>query len=515
MSSNLRERVRAKNKSIQMGSPVQESLWPSVFLNRERKNQYHPHNHREEVFVYTDGPRYGLLKGGEGSGKSTAGVIKTLNRLRRGMDGIMVSPDFPHFKKSLWPEFRRWCPLKVVVKEQRHRLSPTWDPGGFFPLHFYNELGGISTLYCGGIEDPTGWEGPNVSFAHFDEARRHSNAEALKTLDGRVRIPGPNGEPCQIWLTTTPRKHWLYDYFGGVEPGEEPAMQPDDPKLEFKKLASVLTLYTAENEKNLELNYVSNRRKSLTEAEARVLLEAAWEDISDSEPFLPSILWWSPGCLDQEMPPPTINDALVVALDAGINNDSFGLIAVSAHPTKSGALAVQAVHEWNPKKVPEDYLVVTGKTKSLDFRKIREEIEELIDNWNVIKLVYDRTELHLMAQDLSAKVLTETFSQQTERQIADKQLLDLIRERRVWHRGEEELQKHLANANRKPDGDRKIRIVKREDHLKIDLAVCLSMACHAILEFVPNAAPGYVATGSALSGNAVEQLFELISTASN
>jgi hypothetical protein len=34
----------------------------------------------------------------------------------------------------------------------------------------------------------------------------------------------------------------------------------------------------------------------------------------------------------------------------------------------------------------------------------------------------------------------------------------------------------MANANAKSEGDNKLRIVKRADHLKIDLAVCLSMA---------------------------------------
>jgi phage terminase large subunit-like protein len=46
----------------------------------------------------------------------------------------------------------------------------------------------------------------------------------------------------------------------------------------------------------------------------------------------------------------------------------------------------------------------------------------------------------------------------------------------LLHNGDPTLREHIANANRKDDGD-KLRIVKRADHLKIDAAVAAAMAC--------------------------------------
>jgi phage terminase large subunit-like protein len=65
---------------------------------------------------------------------------------------------------------------------------------------------------------------------------------------------------------------------------------------------------------------------------------------------------------------------------------------------------------------------------------------------------------------------------------ADSQLRDLIRDRRLWHRGEPDLIEHLQNANAEIDAqESKMRLVKRTDSLKIDLAVCLSMDCYELL----------------------------------
>jgi hypothetical protein len=237
-----------------------------------------------------------LAKGGEGGGKSVFGIVKDLNRLRAGMNGILVSPDLPHFKKSLWPEFRRWCPPEAVVEKDRYRLSETWEAQHGFELHFYNMLGGISTLYCGGIEEPGSWEGPNVNFAHFDEARRAKRPAALKVLDGRIRITGPSGESPQLWLTTTPElgRGWIYRYFGPIDTSAGGEFE------EFKRNALVITLLTRDNSANLDPEYERNRRNSLTKEEADVLLEAQWsagaaglvygtfgeENLTDDEPDL-------------------------------------------------------------------------------------------------------------------------------------------------------------------------------------------------------------------------------------
>src|SRR5687768_12210084 len=74
--------------------------WPKEFINRKRKKIYKPSTKSLHEVLYTDRPRRVLIKGGLGSGKSAAGIIKVLGRLRRGMDGAMLSTDFPHLRKS-------------------------------------------------------------------------------------------------------------------------------------------------------------------------------------------------------------------------------------------------------------------------------------------------------------------------------------------------------------------------------------------------------------------------------
>lgn len=445
--------------------PIEGGFWPDVYVNSATGKAYTPHHESEREFVYSDTPRYALAKGGEGGGKSCGVIIKDLERLRRGMSGILVAPDFEHFKKSLWPEFQRWCPPLAVVERERYRLDERWEPGKPFALHFKSEVGTIATLHCGGIEDPSGWEGPNVNFAHFDEARRHDTPEALKVLDGRVRISGPKGEPPQLSISTTPRKHWLFDYFGPIN------ADPPDPLEAFKRDSRVMTLLTRDNEiaGNLAPGFTAMRGQSLTESEKRVLLEAEWEDIDDTSRFLGSIIWWDNCKVGDTLDP---SAPLVLAADAGVVNDNFGLIGVGKHPVKANALLIGYVKAWEPKGRP------------LDFDEIEAEIRQICQTRSVLKIGYDPYQLHQMMTRLKNDRAVETvaFSQGADRAIADKQLLDLIMERRICHDGNSQLRQHIDNADKKTALNRSIRIVKRSDGLKVDLVVALSMACKLGME---------------------------------
>lgn len=441
-------------------NPASGPAWPSIYVKRDTGRPYTPHHEAERRFVEEDGPwRYGLAKGGEGGGKSVAGIKKDLERLRRGMSGIMVGTDLEHFKKSLWPEFRRWCPWDQVVPSQRRRQAIAWEPQHSFSLAFTNG----AVLLCGGIDDPASWEGPNVTFAHLDEARRKKTADALKVLDGRVRIPGPNGEPPQLYLTTTPRKHWLFDYFGPITDG--------DPLAAFKANSLVIDLMTRDNAANLAAGYVEQRAQTLTEAERRVLLEAAWEDIDDVDRFLSSISWWD--ACKEALPPLTDREPLVIALDGAVSGDSFGLVGVTRHPQRHEDVAVRLVREWVPRGAP------------LDFPAIQTEVAAIIRQWYTVIIVYDPYQLHQMAQQLTNDlgVWCEPFGQQQPRLIADKQLLDLVMRRGIAHDGNVALRQAIDNADRKASDDRQtLRIVKRSGGLKIDLAVATSMGAAKCLE---------------------------------
>ncbi|MCB0079136.1 MAG: terminase family protein, partial [Anaerolineales bacterium] len=419
-----------------------------------------PHHEDERRFVYDDAPRYAAALGGEGGGKSVAGIIKGLERLRRGMSGIMVSPDLPHFKRSLWPEFKRWCPWGEVLASHQYRGSFDWEPSQPFMLPFRNG----ATLLCGGIESPGSWEGPNVSWWLFDEARKHRDAQALKVLDGRARIAGPNGEPPQGIITTTPRMHWLYDYFG--------PLQEDDEFAAFKADSLVIRLLTADNEANLSEGFVEQRRQSLTEAEARVLLEAGWEDIDSADRFLPTMVLWD--ACREELPTLGQREPMVLAADAGVSSDCFGVVGVTRHPARHEDVAIRYVRKWEPKK-----------GQALDFDAIQAEIERLFAAFNVIQFAYDPYQLHQMGSGFMQRglVWASQFSQGGERLESDRGLLDLIQQRRIAHDGNADLRQHIDNADRKTDGDeRRLRIVKRLSSKKIDLAVCAAMAAKRCLD---------------------------------
>lgn len=450
-----------------------------------------PHHMQEKMFVYSDGPKYALLKGGEGGGKSVAGIIKDLERLRRGMPGVLVSPDFEHFKKSLWAEFRKWCPLDAVLERERYRLRQDWEPSKGFELHFHNEYGGMTTLWCGGADDPSSLEGQNINWAHVDEARRKEDPLIVKVLAGRVRIPGPKGERAQFWLTTTPKMHWLFDYFGGVpdfdgvlDEGQE-HFKPDDPMYMFKKKAVVISLYTEDNQAYLDEDYLEDRGAAFeTESERNVHLRAAWEDVGDVSHLFPNHPTEWDHCLDDSLGDLKKYEEVVLAIDGAYSakGDVFGAVAASAHPDDDEVVAIRAAMAWE------------AKGKARDFDQIEDDLKEFCLDHAVQEVVYDPRELHQMMSRLRKRGVTESgrewpgimcteFPQGALREQADKNFLDAVNSRSLAHGGDRMengklLKTHVGNADRKTTEEgKKLRIVRRQKNLKIDLTVCASMAC--------------------------------------
>jgi hypothetical protein len=458
-------------------------VWPAKYKSAKTGREYEPQNEQVADFINNYEQRYLLLKGGEGGGKSCAGVIKDLNRLRRGTNGICVSTDLEHFKKSIWPTLKEWIPWNCVIERHRYRQTEGWEPSQAFTLVFKNEVGGYSELICGGAkEDRIGqWTGPNVNFVHFDEAREHKTPEALKTFDGRVRILGPANEPPQLYLTTTPRKHWLFEYFAGAK-GDEDSLNlvPDEIKLkhqDFKQDAAVYTVLTAENPA-IDQEFVRQRGQTLSEAEQRVLLRALWEDDTDVEKFV-NILWWD-NCRESAQPIRR-DEPAVIALDAatgsenpGYTADCFAAVMVTRHPNRLSDVMVRYCGIWE-----------AAAGKLLDFEPIKEEIKRLCKEFSVIEVAYDPHQLHDMATSMKQAQIAnfKVFSQQKDRLLADKQLQQLIMGRRVTHDGNPLLRQHIDNSNVKKYGQDGIRLVKRSTSQKIDAAVSLSMAASRILYY--------------------------------
>ena len=446
--------------------------WPAIdqYFNRERHKFYEPHHEAEAEALIDTKHRYILSKGGEGSGKSVFGIIRDLERFKRGCHGIVISPDFEHFKRSLWPEFRRWCPWDMVVPRHQYRQSFDWEPSKPFTLAFKSGAVG----YFGGIDKEMSWEGPNVNFAHLDEARRKDTALALKVLDGRVRIPGPLGDPPQLWMTTTPRKHWLFDYFGPIK--------DLDPFANFKRDALVFTLRLIDNEENLMDGFTEKRRQTLTEKEARVLIDAEWEDLEDATHFLPNMQLWNR--MKTEIPVLSKTEPIIVALDGAVTYDDFGLVAVSRHweeSLRSTDVAVRYSESWEP---AGSYVHFRG-TEEYPGPELR--LIKLIEDYNVLQVAFDPNQLHDMAQRLGPPgdglAWFSQFGQMSERLVGDKRLFDLIMQKRIHHNGDATLANHIENADKKEDTEtRRLRIVKRHEAMKIDLAVATAMAAHRCLQ---------------------------------
>jgi len=460
------------------------------YINRESGRKYRPHHQEELEFIISDRPRRWLVKGGEGSGKSVAGIIKDLERLRRGMSGIMGSPTLVHFRKSLWPEFRRWCPVNAIIPSQRYRLDISWQPNQPFELVFEDMGWGHATLLCGGFDSPGSWEGPNVNFAHIDEGRHLASPAMCKVLDGRCRIAGPDEEPPQWWVTTTPRKskvstspedakyHWLFEMFGPWEDDGE------DPFEDFKRESRVTTLRLDDNAENLAEGYVELRTQSLTAKETRILANAEWEDEEDTERFLPSMTLWDSLKASAPMPP-LAQEPLVVALDAATGrksttSDCFGMVAVAPRsyfiPGAKGCV-VRYIEKWQAKARGQ----IQYSTPMLDGPGDR--LRWLIDNHNVVCVTFDPHQLVFVAQALEqeGRVWVEPFNQTNDRLVADRRLYDEIIQKECTHDGDEDLRAHIDNADRKVDADKhNFRLVQGRG--KIDLAVCLSMASRQLSE---------------------------------
>lgn len=193
--------------------------------------------------------------------------------------------------------------------------------------------------------------------------------------------------------------------------------------------------------------------------------------VSSTEAFVPPE-WWE-ACRG-EIPPLRKNnkevviEEVVIALDAAIEGDCFAIVMVSGF--RDGDYAVRYARAWKPQKGEKIHF------RTNDHDGPEDELRRLVSEYNVLEVAYDPYQLADLAERFESERLVDMqkFNQAGPRLIADKQLYDMIRDRSIWHSGEADLTEHINNANRKSEGG-KLRIVKRAPHLKIDLAVALSM----------------------------------------
>jgi phage terminase large subunit-like protein len=192
------------------------------------------------------------------------------------------------------------------------------------------------------------------------------------------------------------------------------------------------------------------------------------EWVSAESSFIP-IEWWDT-CNNPLPLKPGEKTPLIIGLDAAVSGDCFGLVVVSRDPLnpKEG-IAVRACRLWTPPK--------GGK---IDFLGPETAVREFCKLYNVVECTYDPYQLHDLATRLSKDGVTwmNPFDQTKERMEADKQLYDLIVQKRIRHDGNPDLREHITNANSKQskDTESRFRIVKKSESRHIDLVICLSMS---------------------------------------
>lgn len=170
---------------------------------------------------------------------------------------------------------------------------------------------------------------------------------------------------------------------------------------------------------------------------------------------------------------------VVIALDAAVSGDTFGLVVGCRHPNNSGDVLRLYSQKWAPE--PGKKLDFQGTDENPGPEKV---LRRLIGEYNVIQVAYDPYQLHDFCNRMRKEGLAwfRPFSQANDRLLSDSQLRDLVRDRRLWHRGEVDSREHFQNADAKIDSeDHKIRIVKRTEKLKVDLCVAEAMETYELL----------------------------------
>lgn len=317
--------------------------------------------------------------------------------------------------------------------------------------------------------DPSGEAGGNADRLIFSELWGWKHDAAVRMWTEQTLSPTKFGKS----------QRWVESYAGFV--GESPILEMlhntavtngerIDSDLELYRNGSILALWNTHPRLEWQTpEYYASEATILPPNEFSRVHRNQWAQ--STQAYVPSE-WWD--ACKGELPAFNRNTPMVLALDAGVSSDCFGIVGVSR---VRGQTFPRYVRKWTP--------LPGGK---IDFEEPRQEVERLAREFNVECVAYDPYQLEYFAGLITQRGMVHMypFSQAGARLEADKSLRDAIRERTLVHDGNADLREHILNANMKVESDNKLRIVKRQESLKIDLAVCLSMAHHTIVELEIN-----------------------------
>lgn len=337
--------------------------------------------------------------------------------------------------------------------------------------------------------DPSGEAGSNASMITFSELWGANQIAQQRMWAEMTLSPTRLGQSFR-WVESyagyTEESLLLYSLYAlGVQQGEK--LWPDRLYPVTDGNPAPLELFVNDEAKMLCLwntvprcpwqtaEYYGSEEKVLLPSDFRRMHRNQW--VSSTETFLP--MEWFDACRRDTWPEvDKKRHSHIISLDAGTTNDNFGLWMGCRHPEYPNDVLTQYSQKWAP---------VNGK---IDFQGTEEKpgpervLRKLIGEYNVVEVAYDPTQLYDLCNRLYKEGLAwfRPFNQGNDRLKADSQLRDIVRERRFWHRGEPDLRDHFQNANAQIDPqERKIRIVKRVENLKIDLCVAASMGGYELL----------------------------------
>lgn len=228
--------------------------------------------------------------------------------------------------------------------------------------------------------------------------------------------------------------------------------------------------------------YYAQESATLTTSEFSRVHRNQWA--TAQEQFVP-IEWWD-ACADESLNNLTwwLNEAHIVALDAAVSRDCFGIVGVARNRKFRDHVDVRFMKLWTPPK--GGTIDFVNQQDPTDAQYPEGYLRKNYKRFNIIEHAYDPMHLSEMPKRLmrAGYGFYRVFPQNRERLVADKLLYDLIRDRRIHHNGKlTELRTHIQNANVETHDEKHLRIVKRAASLHIDLAVALSMACARALHY--------------------------------
>lgn len=288
----------------------------------------------------------------------------------------------------------------------------------------------------------------------------------------------------RMWseMTLSPTKwgnsqRWI-DTYAGIT-GESPILEQlyetgvkqgvkvwDDHEVYVNESARMLTVWVTKPMLPWQVpEYYAQEASQLLPSEFERMHRNQWS--MSTQAFVP-IEWWD-NCKVDNLPD-LGGRGVVMGVDAAVENDCFAVIVVSLSEAEKPQLRYCNI--WTP---PDN--------GQIDFEVIEQELLRLFKVFRVEEVAYDPYQMASMAQRLGDNVFWKPFLQGAPRLIADKRLYDMIRDGLIEHSGEPTLRQHMMNADRKPEDDDKLRIVKRVQSQKIDAVVALSMAVDRLMYY--------------------------------